>query len=570
MMNFQQFTHDVSRCFVHDQKGLIADAMRMKILGWIRSRDVAKLSTCPDHFPEAYQQLEEVRFTRQIAAFYKKNAAFVDGEVCTAAAQHSFEGAEKLCRITNRRLDHYYLNRDRLDPRMEKLVARAERIIFDVLGDFNEFFEGLPSRIRVTAGATATRSRLRSVPYMKINMRNVPATPRAIPYIRALGAHFGYPRMTFKETRFNRVETVPKNYKTDRTIACEPEGNLTLQLALDGYIKERLRTIGVNLSSQFSNQLLAKEGSVTDTLSTIDLSMASDTVAFNTVAWLLPDRWFNYVDDIRTPCGRGFGKEYNYAKFSSMGNGATFTLETLIFASFVRATGAKRYAVYGDDIIIPSKHNADLLALLKFFGFQVNQSKSFTDGPFRESCGADWYLGMNVTPFYLRGGLSLKTEDCHNVNGLAGLALPDGKLEAYLLELVTSRKLPLVPFNESTISGVWIDIPSAYAKGIIKTRKYIAKFKAYQPRSKRSRVTHYQTYFLWHLDATRTRSAIIKDIDPMNGSCLDREHDYEPIIRSRTSTFTHKYERKWVYWNPPVVATPVHLYRWTDLLIRIS
>jgi hypothetical protein len=40
-------------------------------------------------------------------------------------------------------------------------------------------------------------------------------------------------------------------------------------------------------------------------------------------------------------------------------------------------------------------------SLLAICGFKTNHSKTFSDGPFRESCGADWYEGIDVRPFTL-------------------------------------------------------------------------------------------------------------------------------------------------------------------------
>jgi hypothetical protein len=38
------------------------------------------------------------------------------------------------------------------------------------------------------------------------------------------------------------------------------------------------------------------------------------------------------------------------------------------------------------------------MELLRYFGFSTNKEKSFVVGPFRESCGTDWYAGADVRP----------------------------------------------------------------------------------------------------------------------------------------------------------------------------
>jgi hypothetical protein len=509
-----------------------------------------------------------------VAAFFKKNKAFSDDTVCSEAARLAFFKGEKLCRLTNRRLDYYFTRRERIKSlQLRNDVWRAEDIINTVLGEFRDFLEVLPQKIRVTPGATSTRSRRASLPYQKIGIRNLPATPSAQPYLKALASFWGYKKISFETVYHNRVETVPKNWKTDRTIACEPTGNLSLQLALDSYLKERLLKLGVDLSNQSWNQELSKIASISDDYATIDLSMASDTVSFNTVAWLLPRKWFDFANSVRTPRGRGFGDSLHYAKFSSMGNGATFTIESLIFAALCKAAGSKTWAVYGDDLIVPKANCERLLALLRFFGFRVNHEKSFMTGPFRESCGTDWFLGKNVTPFYLRCENSLKTELCHIVNGLASLCHPGGELETLIGDVLVDNNLPLVPWNDSSISGVWVSHSHVYDQRLIRNRNFVPQFKAFVPCTKNRKIHDSRTYFLWHLDALRRSvgEMLLPSRHPLFGRYTTPSVDGDEvgcIIRSSVPIFTHKYQRKWVSWFIPARLSPVYLYDISDYFIR--
>jgi len=97
-----------------------------------------------------------------------------------------------------------------------------------------------------------------------------------------------------------------------------------------------------------------------------------------------------------------------YSKFSSMGNGYTFEMETVLFLATAQAVceelGLPKWEVtaYGDDLTI-GVEGVDLLTrALTFLGFSVNLSKSFWTGPFRESCGKDYFLGTNVRPYFVR------------------------------------------------------------------------------------------------------------------------------------------------------------------------
>jgi hypothetical protein len=206
---------------------------------------------------------------------------------------------------------------------------------------------------------------------------------------------------------------VEKNAKTHRPICVEPLLNGFIQLGIGSYLKERLRVRAKqDLSDQQRNQLLAEEASMKGHLATIDLSSASDTLAFSVVFDLLPEEWVDLLASFRTGHMSYGGREYELEKFSSMGNGYTFELESLIFWALSSActelSGADRdlVSVYGDDIIVPVKAVDLLMASLTWCGFNLNREKSFWTGKFRESCGADWLDGDAVRPVFKKDRLS--------------------------------------------------------------------------------------------------------------------------------------------------------------------
>lgn len=568
-MDFQTLAYDTCRRYVRDNTSQVGSDVTNLILGWIRNRDINRLSSCSDHILQAYGHSEVLyRYTRQVAAFFKKNAAFSDDAVCDAAAQSAFFEAEKVCRITNKRLDYYYRHPERIEPELLKDIERCQSIIHDILGGTVDYLEKLPEYIKVTSGATATRPRSKSQPFRKIRFRNLPASPRTHNYLRALARYFGQDRISFKSIWNNRVVTVPKNWKTHRTIACEPEGNLILQLSLDGYVKDRLRRKArIDLSDQSLNQRLAKVGSVDGSFATIDLSMASDTIAFNTVAYLLPSDWFKIFNDYRTPCGEGFGTRFEYAKFSSMGNGATFSLESLIFGGIVKAVcHSDPYAVYGDDLVVPTGVVPRLLKLLRFFGFTVNSDKSFVSGPFRESCGEDYYEGRLITPTYMRGSNPLLIELVHSVNSLAAIANSAGQLEEYLLDIVEDYNLPVVPYMESTIVGVWVDPHTAYTLGKVKNRSWIPSVKGYSPKTRKIDAGDSRGLFMWYLYHLNSHDAINIPHPYLSG--MKEWSNFSPSTTSEVPYFTHKFTRKWVGWRIPSEVTPSHLFWWGEQIVR--
>jgi hypothetical protein len=268
----------------------------------------------------------------------------------------------------------------------------------------------------------------------------------------------------------NRVTTVPKNAKTNRVIAIEPLMNMYIQKGIGGLLRRCLKRVGVNLDSQELNQELSLIGSVDGSLATIDLSAASDSISLTLVEELLPEDWVEAIKLCRSPVGvLPDGSLINYKKVSSMGNGYTFELESLIFWALakcaVEAVGEvdRRIAVYGDDIVIPVSAYDRLVETLEFCGFKTNQDKSFKTGPFRESCGKHYFLGRDVTPIYIRNSVD-NTEAvlvlANNIRRLAHRHLAGGwgcESRYYMAwklavsSLPPSLRRPRIPFQSRSL-----------------------------------------------------------------------------------------------------------------------
>jgi hypothetical protein len=263
----------------------------------------------------------------------------------------------------------------------------------------------------------------------------------------------------------NKIAFVPKTAKTFRSIAVEPLGNGYLQKGTDLLLRKYLKRVGIDLSDQTLNQELARQGSANDTAEnpfcTIDLKSASDSISIGLVQELLPPSWFNFLNRIRSPSYLLNGHEYRSEKFCTMGNGFCFPLETLIFAAACHAVNAGQpsvdFSVYGDDIIVRRDKYDALLLLLRRIGFLPNNRKSFREGPFRESCGANWYAGEDVTPFTL----DFRLDSIQALFKFANLARRNTRSKSYLDECVRivlmripDRFLFVRPFKGSADSGI--------------------------------------------------------------------------------------------------------------------
>jgi hypothetical protein len=225
----------------------------------------------------------------------------------------------------------------------------------------------------------------------------------------------------------SRFSFVPKDDTTSRLIAIEPSLNMFYQLGLGRLLEERLVSFyGLDITSQPQiNQEAACFGSVTDDLATLDLSNASDSLGLPMLEWALPRSFMNVLKSLRSPQGNLSGAQLDLHMVSTMGNGFTFPLETLVFASVVvaciksiGATPIRPYrtspaalkpnellgfwGVFGDDIRCHKRVAHRVTRLLGLLGFEVNRDKSFVEGVFRESCGRDFFRGHDVRGVYIK------------------------------------------------------------------------------------------------------------------------------------------------------------------------
>jgi len=210
---------------------------------------------------------------------------------------------------------------------------------------------------------------------------------------------------------YNMISFVPKTAKTHRSIAVEPLLNGFVQKGVDEYMRRRLKKrTGIDLSNQSVNQAMSKLGSMGgfNPYCTIDLAAASDSLSIEVVKLLLPSEWFEFLCEIRAPRYKlsSSDETIRYEKFCSMGNGFCFPLQTLLYAAICysasRTFGDRHqdFTVYGDDIIVRQNVALFVIELLRELGFRTNVDKTFIHGPFRESCGSDWWQGQDVRPVH--------------------------------------------------------------------------------------------------------------------------------------------------------------------------
>lgn len=318
----------------------------------------------------------------------------------TQKALDDFRSSEDSCNTTNERL---------MDPHPDNepfQVCRVKNLLARTLGTLRtRDLELVQDSFRFGPGATTGVRGSGSVLSDKYD-EEIHLTSELMPYYKAvLGDRWWGIRTHPEIVKGNRFTTVPKNAKKNRGICIEPTLNIYMQLGIARLLRSRLRKLGIDLSTQERNQNLARDA-YSKNLATIDLSAASDSLSWGCVLKLFPTDWFELLDLVRSPYSEVDGESVELSKFSSMGNGYTFELETLVFAAVahvcVNIEDQHLISVFGDDIIVPQYAARDVIDTLNYLGFSVNDKKSFLAGNFFESCGTDWFKGQNVRPFYLR------------------------------------------------------------------------------------------------------------------------------------------------------------------------
>lgn len=416
---------------------------------WLTSQDVKPASyTCPHaYYGDA-----------QVAAYLSKYPDFDLGKDKKAVAEDTFYIAERQCYWTNERLNPLLEDPAFYGERIKEFVLTWKRIIKHTLGpvpDYSCLEKGRfgPGSTYANVGDLITLADKLDDSYTCSESvtsllgfwgptawsrhaatggwvvgGNNPAELSELTYSNdSAHAH-----RRFLVVPGNRFTTVPKNAKTDRGICIEPSLNVFFQLGVGGEISRLLkRSFGWDKRTcQPHHQRLARIASLTGACATIDLSNASDTVSSKLVQLLLPPCWFSLLNQLRSTKTLIGNKWVILEKFSSMGNGFTFELETLIFRTLVETvrrlegihedpyTPGLDVSVFGDDIIVPTSISKSAVSALKFFGFTPNEKKTFLKGPFRESCGGDYYRGYDVRPHYVRKDVTDPSELIALANGI--------------------------------------------------------------------------------------------------------------------------------------------------------
>jgi len=448
------------------------DPYFLQMLLHSRNKDILNIRMLSD-IVELNDDLDPVvyKYRYQIASLLKryrfKEDLFDDSELTEKAINQFLEVQDQLRCLTLDQVSNY-----------TKLVLQgAKKYIHRFLGEFD--YEELVDRCSNTSGATigvTLRSACEAAKYatpisgtfrQSLIHHDIHRGSLASTYMSKQGGD------TYQEIDEVKLTLVPKSFKALRTIMPNSTAGAFISKGVERMINLRFKRKRINLAYlQDKHKILAQEGSREGKYATIDLSHASDSISTKLVEYLLPYSWFEFLSQTRIGCCvLPFGSRVQMETFATMGIGYTFPLETLIFRSF--AESVKRLekdsrrvrrlvSVYGDDMIVSAELAEKLIIVLEEVGFKINVDKTFISGFFRESCGGDYYRGVDVRPFQPKnGGRHLSNEiECDAlvykwINGLLN-RFHEYEVPTALRGLATvlKGKINLCPSNESQTSGV--------------------------------------------------------------------------------------------------------------------
>lgn len=361
----------------------------------------------------------------QMAALLKKVEFPLFDEVCKQNAMKKWFAAEAACHEMNERcfdvLTHPHSTKH-VELKVQLESMRAE--LTALLGERPPSLDTLAPLFGFGPGADSSHTRREGHAAFKLLMpsalaeQNIDVLDELCPQLmrfsgNPLGALLGDVNSVGVSYECARLEFVPKTCEEHRTIEIMPSLATFVAKGYDAFIRERLlRHWAIDLKHQEPNRHLAFLGSLQDgddSPVTLDLKSASDRLSMGLIRLVLPVEWSKALFSLRS---RNViledGTNHILEKFASMGNSLTFSLQTAIYGAIIvcayRAAGLrwKKWRAYGDDLIVIKKVAPRVISDLERVGFALNTDKSFISGPFRESCGHDYFRGQYVRPFYIK------------------------------------------------------------------------------------------------------------------------------------------------------------------------
>jgi len=356
-------------------------------------RDFKSLASLPfpntehNSFPEEYA----------LYALFRKNPKPDIGVDRVQAAYDSFFAGELSCKGTNELIRRAVAEKPQLSLAVHpRIIHGIQHFISRVLGDVGKQLHDFQALTRFGPGATTHCTSKNLTLYKKLTSSQG-MTPRLAalydPLVSSFDTFHGWNALEYGVrgtcsgtviTHGSKAATALKNAFTDRFIGSEPCVNMRHQLAAGALMRRRfLSVLHMDLSTQADKNRALVRRAQRDGKCTIDLKNASISNALMMVRFFLSRApgWCHLLELFRSPYMNVRGTWIELEMFSSMGNGYTFELETLLYLSIARQFDPDSQ-VFGDDIICSQESAADVIRCLSVFGLETNATKTFLAGSF--------------------------------------------------------------------------------------------------------------------------------------------------------------------------------------------
>jgi hypothetical protein len=362
---------------------------------------------------------------------------------------------------------------------------------------------------------------------------------------------------------------VPKRWNQRRLICPNTAIGGLYSNGLGRVLEGRLRKAGYDIKNlQDVHRILARKASKFGQLATIDQSNASDNISVALCKRLLPFRWFDVLNNGRLNLIQfGAGEPVHMETMSTMGIGFTFPLQTLIFLSLAHgclnlfteqgnSVTDGTISCFGDDLIVPKELKDLVTTTFSELGLIINQSKSFWIGPFRESCGGDYYQGTDVRPaFCPTGGKLTRNEylsfSCKLFNALKRRWEFDEirlTLETILEHFRSLNWDPfVVPPHFGDDAGLKLSLQEIEELGLrmpVRNKHGTFSFKRFRKTGSQIRITYHEYYYWRTLQHSRgfysaSPIGLYGPLDPLI-YCDSRCSNYTPTLSLEEETVQPK------------------------------
>jgi len=368
-------------------------------------------------------------------------------------------------------------------PLITRLLGEARRIAKSILGDAPSV-QSLYDRVcygkRADVGCPASdayldekfsRTHTGSLEHIAVHKNFLETDEVYMDYVKRVPEK----AIQYELCDYLQLILVDKSWKIKRPINPNTRVGAWFTNAISSYMEEKLNDVNLPIRKlQQRHRRLVKRASVNRELTTADLTAASSSIAIWLLTSILPYSWIKLLKLGRIKNYVVHNRKSQFGEFMGMGIGFTFPCQMVVFYSLLKAIAnvlkvPGLISVYGDDLIYPTGIHTMVAHIFPKLGLILNEDKTYDQRHFRESCGSDYYRGVDVRPFNIEGKHQYLTrirylEFCYKlINGLKR-RWDDSEIESTLAFLhgeVTrfGGDLLQVPFSFPDTAGIKVKRP---------------------------------------------------------------------------------------------------------------